>query len=110
MQGMRKMRQGTVVSNKMEKTVVVAVQTAKKHRLYHKRFSHTKHYYAHDGENACRLGDVVNIRETRPLSRLKRWEVIDILRKGDVADVQPSAIGAALEHRGPAEEEGEGQP
>ena len=98
----RKIRLGTVISNKMEQTVVVAVETTKRHRLYHKRLRRTSHYFAHDAENACRIGDEVSIGETRPLSRLKRWEVLEILHKGDVAEVQPRAIGVEMEHRAPA--------
>ena len=93
----RKIRQGTVISNKMEKTVVVAVETTKRHRLYHKRLRRTSHYFVHDAENACHIGDAVSIGETRPLSRLKRWEVLEILRKGDVAEVQPRTIGTEFE-------------
>ena len=89
--------QGTVVSDKMDKTVVVAVQRRKTHRLYHKVISLTTRFKAHDGENACRLGDVVRIIESRPLSRDKRWRVIEVLRKGDVADVAPETIGREIE-------------
>ena len=67
---------GTVVSAKMDKTVVVAVNTYKSHPKYKKRYRITKHFYAHNPENTYQEGDVVEIRETRPMSKLKRWEVI----------------------------------
>ncbi len=88
---------GVVVSDKMDKTVVVAVETLKRHRLYHKTIRRTKRYKAHDPNNVCRLGDVVRIVETRPLSKEKRWRVVEILERHEVAEVQPSAIGAELE-------------
>ncbi|MCX7760914.1 MAG: 30S ribosomal protein S17 [Hydrogenothermaceae bacterium] len=70
---------GVVVSDKMDKTVVVAVERTQSHPLYGKRIKKTKKFHAHDEENRCKVGDVVRIRETRPLSKLKRWEVIEIL-------------------------------
>lgn len=73
---------GVVISNKMDKTIVVAVETMKKHRLYKRTYRQTKHFYAHDEDNACQMGDVVRIEETRPLSKLKRWRLIEIMRKG----------------------------
>lgn len=91
-----KIRFGTVVSDKMQKTVVVAVETTKRHRLYKKTLKRTKRFKAHDEHNACRLGDRVRIEETRPLSKEKRWRVVEILSKGDVADIQPRTIGAEL--------------
>jgi small subunit ribosomal protein S17 len=95
--GQHRVIQGTVVSDKMDKTVVVTVERRKKHRLYHKVMTLTQRYKAHDGENACRLGDVVRIEESRPMSRDKRWRVIEILSKGDVADVAPETIGRDIE-------------
>ncbi len=103
MQGNRKTRQGTVVSNKMAKTVVVAVETLRRHPLYGKQVRRTKRLYAHDERGECRQGDLVNLRETRPLSRLKRWEVVEVVRKGDVAEIQPQVIGRELEQLAPAE-------
>jgi small subunit ribosomal protein S17 len=70
---------GQVVSNKMEKTVVVAVENRSAHPKYGKIVVKTKRFKAHDAENQCKEGDRVRIRETRPLSRTKRWEVIEIL-------------------------------
>jgi len=91
-----KVRLGTVVSDKMQKTVVVAVETTKRHRLYKKTLRRTTRYKVHDEHNECRLGDQVRIVETRPLSKEKRWRVAEILVRGDVADVQPSAIGREI--------------
>lgn len=92
----QKVRFGTVVSDKMNKTVVVSVESTKRHALYHKTLRRTKRYKAHDENNQCRLGDRVRIIETRPISKEKRWRVAEILVKGNVADVQPSAIGAEI--------------
>ncbi|MGQ0563295.1 MAG: 30S ribosomal protein S17 [Gemmatimonadota bacterium] len=77
----RKTRVGTVVSNKMDKTVIVAVERRVSHPLYGKQVARTKKYYAHDEENSARAGDVVKITETRPLSKLKRWRVVEIVEK-----------------------------
>lgn len=67
---------GTVVSNKMDKTIVISVDTYKSHAKYHKKYKVTKKFYAHDEANAHNVGDVVTIKESRPLSRLKRWTVV----------------------------------
>lgn len=74
---------GRVVSDKMDKTVVVAVDYLKPHPLYRKIIRRTKKFHAHDEENACKVGDVVRIEETRPLSRTKRWRVIEIVKRGE---------------------------
>jgi small subunit ribosomal protein S17 len=74
-----KERVGVVVSNKMDKTVVVAIENRSPHPKYGKIVVKTKKYKAHDEENKCQEGDRVRIRETRPLSRTKRWEVAEIL-------------------------------
>jgi small subunit ribosomal protein S17 len=79
--GNRKTRVGTVVSNKMDKTVIVAVARRVAHPLYSKQLARTKKYYVHDEENAAREGDVVKIAETRPLSKLKRWRIVEIVEK-----------------------------
>ncbi|MGC8713009.1 MAG: 30S ribosomal protein S17 [Leptodesmis sp.] len=73
-----KERVGLVVSNKMDKTVVVAVENRSAHPKYGKIVVQTKRYKAHDEENKCKVGDRVRIQETRPLSRTKRWAVVDI--------------------------------
>mgnify|MGYP001181002206 FL=1 len=79
--GRRKVRVGTVVSDKMDKTVVVAVETLIKHKLYGKFVKRTKKFKAHDENNECRIGDKVRIMETRPLSKDKRWRVVEIVEK-----------------------------
>ena len=78
-QGKRKVREGLVVSDKMNKTVVVAVESLVVHPIYGRRMRRTKRYKAHDEENQCRTGDRVRIEETRPLSKEKNWRVIAIL-------------------------------
>ncbi len=80
-QGHRKQLTGTVVSDAMDKTVVVQVQRQILHPQYKKYVQRNKKYMAHDNENACTLGDLVMIQECRPLSRRKRWRVIKTLRK-----------------------------
>ena len=77
----RKVREGIVVSDKMDKTVVVAEATMKLHKLYKKRVKSTKKYKAHDENNDCNVGDKVKIMETRPLSKDKRWRVVTILER-----------------------------
>lgn len=79
--GIRKSRTGTVVSNAMDKTVVIAVQTTSPHALYSKAVRRTKKLYAHDGDNQCRVGDVVRVVETRPMSKLKRWRVVEVVER-----------------------------
>lgn len=80
-QNMTKSRVGTVVSDKMDKTVVVAVETLVKHPLYARRMKRTKRLKAHDETNQCSVGDVVRVTETRPLSKDKHWLVAEIVRK-----------------------------
>ena len=79
--GYRKIREGLVISDKMDKTVVVEVEDRVKHPKYGKVIRRTKKYKAHDGENACGVGDRVRLMETRPLSATKRWRVAEILEK-----------------------------
>lgn len=78
-QGVRKERVGHVVSNAMQKTIIVRVERRKRHAVYGKEMTLYKKYYAHDEKNAAREGDKVRIVETRPLSRLKRWRLAEIL-------------------------------
>lgn len=75
----RKVMEGVVVSNKMQKTVVVRVTRSSRHPLYGKVLRRTTKYMAHDEEGACKEGDVVRIEESRPISRLKRWCVIEVV-------------------------------
>ena len=77
----RKVREGIVVSNKMDKTVVVLEETMRLHKIYKKRVKTSKKYKAHDEKNECGVGDRVQIMETRPLSKDKRWRVVTILEK-----------------------------
>ena len=79
--GYRKVREGVVVSDKMDKTVVVEVEDRVKHPKYAKVIRRTKKYKAHDGENACGVGDRVRLMETRPMSATKRWRVAEIIEK-----------------------------
>jgi small subunit ribosomal protein S17 len=78
---LRKTRVGLVVSNKMNKTVTVAIEDNVKHPVYGKIIKHTLKVHAHDEENACGIGDKVEIMETRPLSKTKRWRVVEIIEK-----------------------------
>ncbi|MBP7101024.1 MAG: 30S ribosomal protein S17 [Leptotrichiaceae bacterium] len=77
----RKVREGIVVSDKMDKTVVVLEETMKLHKLYKKRVKTSKKYKAHDENNECVIGDKVQIMETRPMSKDKRWRIVTILEK-----------------------------
>jgi small subunit ribosomal protein S17 len=77
----RKERIGKVVSDKMDKTIVVAVETYKRHKLYNKRIKYTKKFKAHDEHNEAKIGDTVRIMETRPLSKDKRWRLVEIVEK-----------------------------
>jgi small subunit ribosomal protein S17 len=79
--GNRKVRIGKVVSDKMDKTIVVATEKLVSHPLYKKRIKMTKKYKAHDEENQCQIGDTVKIMETRPLSKEKCWRLVEILEK-----------------------------
>ena len=79
---LRKVLVGTVVSNKMDKTIVVAVETNVKHPMYKKIVKRTYKLKAHDENNSCEIGDKVKVMETRPLSKDKRWRVVEILEKG----------------------------
>ena len=78
---LRKVRAGVVVSNKMDKSIVVAAKFKVMHPLYGKFVSKTKKYYAHDEKNECNVGDKVRIMETRPLSKTKRWRLVQITEK-----------------------------
>ena len=76
-----KIRVGHVISNKMNKTVVVVVDRLVVHPIYKKRIKRTKKIYAHDKDNKCQIGDLVKVTETHPISRLKRWRVTSILER-----------------------------
>jgi small subunit ribosomal protein S17 len=79
--GDRKTRVGRVISNKMNQTVVVQVERMARHSLYSKTVRRRRKLYAHDAENTCRIGDTVRIVETRPMSKLKRWRVVDVVER-----------------------------
>lgn len=78
---LRKERIGVVTSNKMDKTITVAVKWKVKHPIYGKFVNKTKKYHAHDEKNECNIGDTVRLRETRPLSKLKRWRLVEIIER-----------------------------
>lgn len=81
MRNLRKERQGVVSSNKMDKTITVAVKWKEKHPIYQKFVNKTKKYHAHDEKNECNVGDFVKIMETRPLSKTKRWRLVEIIER-----------------------------
>ena len=88
----RKVRVGTVIQDRMDKTVVVAVEWRRPHKLYRKPVRRRSRFYAHDEANQCRIGDEVRIIETRPLSKLKRWRVVEVLSSTDIAEIAPQEI------------------
>lgn len=77
----RKVREGTVVSSKMDKTVVIEQRRRVPHPIYKRYITLTKKFYAHDEKNECQVGDFVRIMETRPLSKMKRWRVVEVIEK-----------------------------
>ena len=85
---------GLVVSTKMEKTIVVEIEMRKAHPKYKRVLKSNKKFYAHDEENTARVGDMVRIRETRPMSKLKRWQLQEILRRSTLAQVQAAEAAA----------------
>ena len=88
----RKIRVGKVVSDRMDKSVVVAVEWRQPHRLYRKSVKKLTKFKAHDSENYCKMGDLVRIIETRPLSKTKRWQVVEVLSREEIAEIQPEEI------------------
>lgn len=92
MEKKRKTRHGRVLSNKMDKTVVVEVETRRPHPRYRRVVTYKAKFKAHDDGNACNIGDLVKITEARPLSKDKRWRVTDILSKAEVVEVKPEEI------------------
>ena len=92
MEKKRKTKLGRVVSNKMDKTVVIVVETSKRHPLYKKIIKRTVKYKAHDEKNECGIGDIVRVVETRPLSKEKRWRVAEIITKGEVVEIKPEEV------------------
>jgi small subunit ribosomal protein S17 len=96
MAGNRKTNIGQVVSDKMDKTVVVSIERYRVHKLYKRRISRISRFKAHDEKNECKLGDTVRIVETRPLSKEKRWRVAEILERADVAETKPGELDAEI--------------
>ena len=92
MAGKHKVREGRVVSDKMDKTVVVAVDSVSHHPLYQKAIKKTARYKVHDEKKETKVGDFVRIIETRPLSHDKRWRIAEIVIKGEVVEVKPAEI------------------
>jgi small subunit ribosomal protein S17 len=93
----RKEKVGNVVSTKMQKTIVVEVEMRKAHPKYKRVIKISKKFYAHDEENSAHVGDVVRIRETRPLSKLKRWQLEEIIRRSALAQVEAAEAAQAAE-------------
>jgi small subunit ribosomal protein S17 len=96
-QKIKRSKQGVVVSDKMDKTVVVAVEHLRRHRLYGRLVRRTHRFKAHDETNQCKLGDSVIIEEARPMSRDKRWRVQKVLRSSFVADIDAVAGAPQIE-------------
>jgi small subunit ribosomal protein S17 len=92
MAGKHKVRLGRVISDKMEKTVVVEVQVAQHHPLYHKTINKAVKYKVHDENKISKTGDMVRIVETRPISHDKRWRVAEVVVKGEVVEIKPTEI------------------
>ncbi|MDP9351991.1 MAG: 30S ribosomal protein S17 [Chloroflexota bacterium] len=82
-QGRRQVKTGQVVSDKMDKTIVVSVEYLKKHPIYHKTVRRSSRFHAHDEGNEAKIGDTVRIVETRPLSKLKRWRLLNVVEKSE---------------------------
>ena len=103
--GRRKVRTGSVVRVKQDKTAVVEMVWKQRHRLYHKQVRRVARFHVHDPESQCRLGDVVRIEETRPISKTKHWRLIEILERRQVAEVRPIELeGDAITEEAVAEE------
>jgi small subunit ribosomal protein S17 len=92
----RKTRVGVVTSDKMQKTVVVAVESHKRHPLYDKTIRRTTRYKVHDAHDLAKVGDVVRIVESRPMSREKRWRLAEVVMRREVAEIAPREIDASL--------------
>jgi|SRR6266516_3913509 len=101
----RQQKVGRVVSNKMDKTIVVVVETLKKHRIYKRTYKQTKRFHAHDEDNVCQIGDIVRIEESHPISKLKRWRLVEVVKPGSgivpveelLAGVDPDLSGRSHE-------------
>ncbi len=85
---MRKVRVGSVVSTRMDKTAVVELVWKRRHRIYRKQMRRVTRFYVHDPNQQCRIGDTVRIQETRPISRTKHWRLMEVLARREIADVR----------------------
>ncbi len=92
----RKARTGTVVSDRGDQTIIVSIARAAPHRLYRKVIRRTRRYPVHDPENAASVGDIVRIEECRPISKTKRWRLVEIVQEREVAQVAAASIDVAL--------------
>lgn len=103
---MRKVRVGSVVRTKMDKTAVVEMVWKQRHRIYHKQMRRVARFYVHDPLNQCQMGDTVRIEEIRPISKTKRWRLLEILERREVAEVRPIELeGDAASALSPEEDE-----
>ena len=94
---MRKVRTGTIVRTKMDKTAVVQIVWKQRHRLYRKQMRRVARFHIHDPLSQCKLGDVVRIQEVRPISKTKRWRLLNILERHEVAEVRPIELESDAE-------------
>ena len=94
---MRKVRVGSVVGTRMDRTAVVEMVWKQRHRLYRKQMRRVARFYIHDPENECRLGDTVRIQETRPISKTKHWRLLEILQRRQIAEVRPIELETDIE-------------
>ncbi len=109
-QGKAKVRTGVVVSDKMDKTRVVAVHWSRPHPVYTRRVRRVTKFKAHDGANASHEGDTVRMVETRPLSKDKRWRIVEIVAKGERVELKPEEVGQAVLEEFSGKKEGAAAP
>ena len=94
---MRKVRVGSVVRTRMDKTAVVEMVWKQRHPLYHKQMRRVARFYVHDPQRQCQIGDTVRIQETRPISKTKHWRLLEILQRRQVAEVRPIELESDVE-------------
>lgn len=94
---MRKVRVGSVVSTRMDKTAVVDVSWRQRHLLYGKQVGRVSRFYVHDQDSQCQVGDLVRIEETRPISKTKRWRLMEILQRHQLPDIRPIELETDVE-------------
>lgn len=107
--GRRVQKVGRVVSDKMDKTRVVVVESLKKHRIYKRTYKQTKRFHVHDEENLSHLGDLIRIEESRPISKLKRWRLVEIIRPGSGVVPVDEALAQVDPDLAESEEAGEAE-